>query len=179
MKKEPRSGSPNSDELTYEFTVQDPWGLTAVEGYLEAARHFGLNAMEDPSTDGGDTYRLLIHRSVTKLRQAGRILARAHSSEDDARIEKAEEWLALESGVHWFHHDWRYWDQEQDEGALEQLGWERVVKKTRNGYRVTLRSLGPRRPAPARRGPGRRPAGPRASGGASRGPGRRGRSPRT
>jgi hypothetical protein len=53
-------------------------------------------------------------------------------------------WLAGESGVHWFAHEWNYWDQEQDLGALECLGWRRTVVEMARQYRVTIHKAGRR-----------------------------------
>lgn len=130
---------------TYEFLVRYPHGTSAINGYRRAARHFGLHTLEDPATVGTDTCRLLIHKSAKRLREAANVLDRAYSAGDQTLIDEAEAWLAIESGIHWFDHDWSYWDQEQDEGALEQLGWDRVILETGNSFRITLRLTGDRR----------------------------------
>ena len=88
---------------------------------------------------GTDTCRLLIHKSARKLRKAAKLLDEAYSSDDEELIDGAELWLASDSGIRWFNHDWKYWDQDQDEGALESLGWERVIVESAACYRVTLR----------------------------------------
>ena len=140
-KKAPRSRPPRLKRTknTFEFFVRDPHGTSAINGYRRAARHFGLRTLEDATTVGTDTCRLLIHKDVRKLHAAAKALDRAYTSQDDALIDDAETWLRCESGVQWFDHDWCSWVQEQDEGTLEQLGWERVVLKSGNCYRVTLR----------------------------------------
>jgi hypothetical protein len=133
-------------ENRYEFLIRYPYGTSAVNGYRRAARHFGLHTLEDPTTVGTDTFRLLIHKSAKRLREAARILNRAYSADDETLINEAETWLAIESDIHWFDHDWKYWNQEQDEGALEQLGWKRIVVQVGNSFRVTLLFAGKRGP---------------------------------
>jgi hypothetical protein len=88
---------------------------------------------------GSDGFRLLIHKSIRTLRGAANALSDAYASDDEALIAEAEMWLQLESDVHWFAHDWSYWDPDQDAGALESLGWERRVVESGGRYRVTLR----------------------------------------
>lgn len=123
----------------FEFLVRYPHGTSAINGYRRAARHFGLHTLEDPTTVGTDTCRLLIHKSAKRLREAARVLDRAYSVGDQNLIDEAEAWLVIKSDIHWFDHDWKHWDQEQDEGAIEQLGWDRVISETGNSYRITLR----------------------------------------
>ena len=136
---------------TYEFFVRDPCGTSAIRGYRRAARHFRLHTLEDPLSKGQDECRLLVHKSPRKLREAARVLiaanSRANSLEDDVAMEvlrDADMWL-IENQVHWFHHDWSYWDIEQDLGALENLSWQRRVVETDNRYRVTIKKLPPTR----------------------------------
>jgi len=124
---------------TFEFVTRYPHGTAAINGYRRAARHFKFHTLEDPTTIGSDTCRLLIHKSARKLREAAKLLREAYASGDEELIDKAEMWLACDSGVHWFDQDWKYWDQEQDEGALECLGWERLIVESGDRYRVTLR----------------------------------------
>jgi len=124
---------------TFEFVTRYPHGTAAINGYRRAARHFKFHTLEDPSTAGSDTCGLLIHKNAQKLCEAAKILKEAYASDDDGLIEKAELWLACDSGVHWFDHDWKYWDQQQDEGALECLGWERLIVESGARYRVRLR----------------------------------------
>lgn len=124
---------------TYEFLIRYPYGISAINGYRRAARYFGLHTLEDPTTVGTDTCRLLIHKSTKRLRDAAKVLNHAYSSDDQTLIDTAEIWLTTESDVHWFDHDWKYWNQEQDVGALEQLGWNRVIIEASNSFRITLR----------------------------------------
>ena len=132
----------------YEFIVRFPWGSSAISGYRRAARHFGFHTMEDPTLEGSDAYRVLVHKDARQLRAAAKMLSDAYSCEEDAPGEAAEMWLICESGIHYFTHDWKHWDPEQDEGALECLGWERRVVELNwpsgCAYRVTLRSGGRR-----------------------------------
>ena len=118
-----------------------PHETSAVNGYRRAASHFGLHTLEDPTTIGTDTCRLLIHKSAQKLREAAKVLNKAYSTDDETLMDNAETWLAYKSGGHWFDHDWRCWDQEQDEGALERPGWERLVVELGNSYGVRLRII--------------------------------------
>jgi hypothetical protein len=129
----------------FEFFVRSPEGTSVINGYRRAARHFKLRTLEDPTTVGNDTCRLLIHKSGQKLGEAAKILDTAYSCDDETLIhgliDVAETWLAGESGVHWFDHHWRYWNQEQDEGALEWLGWHRQIIECGERYRVRLRII--------------------------------------
>ena len=122
--------------------TQYPHGTSAINGYRRAARHFKFHTHADPTSEGSDACRLLIHKNAGKLREAVKRLGEAHASDDDELIEKTEMWLASDSGVHWFDHDWKYWNQEQDEDALECLGWERFIVASGERYRVTLRKAG-------------------------------------
>jgi hypothetical protein len=89
---------------------------------------------------GTDSCRLLIHKSASKLREAAKRLGDAYTSGDDELIQEAEIWSSFDSDVHWFARDWKYWDQEKDDGALECLGWERlIVESGAKSYRVTIR----------------------------------------
>jgi hypothetical protein len=126
------------DATTYEFIVRYPHGTSAINGYRRAARHFGLHTLEDPTTHGGDSTRLLIHRDASALRAAWSKLSTAYTSDEADDVDQVEMWLATESGVHWFDHDWQYWAAEQDQGALEQLGWRRRVVTRGGGLRVTV-----------------------------------------
>jgi hypothetical protein len=147
MKKNRKPGKPAArlkrTRNTYEFCIRYPHGTSAINGYRRAARHFGLHTLEDPSTLGTDTCRLFIHKDIRKLREAARVIKSAYASGDESLIEDAEEWLASGGGggggVTWFDHDWRYWDQEQDEGALECLGWNRGVVELGSQYRLTIK----------------------------------------
>jgi hypothetical protein len=140
----------NRTSNTYEFFVRYPYGSSVIRGYRRAARHFGLHTLHDPTFAGSDGYRLLIHKSAKKLREAARVLghayAHANETDDETLIDEAEFWLEIKSGVHWFSHDWKHWDQEQDEGALEHLGWRRVVVEEDDGFRITLQLDGKRDP---------------------------------
>ena len=128
----------------YEFLVREPFGASAISGYRKAARHFGLHTREDPTLAGSDGYRVFVHKSAARLRQAVKMLDVAYVSDQQNVIDDAEAELA---GWHvpWFAQDWKYWDAEQDEGALETLGWKRRIAKAGNGYRITLRRVGRRR----------------------------------
>ena len=124
---------------TFEFLVRYPHGTAAINGYRRAARHFKFHTLEDPTTVGGDTCRLFVHKSAQKLREAAKVVGDAYTSGDDELIDEAEMWLATDSDVHWFDHSWKYWAIEQDEGALECLGWKRLIVESGASYRVTLR----------------------------------------
>jgi hypothetical protein len=130
---------------TYEFFVRFPHGTLAMKGLRQAARHFGFHTFKDPTTVGTGTLRLLIHKNPKALRAAAKVLDRAYSSDRQRLIDKAEAWLNSESGVNWFDHDARYWNIEQDEGALENLGWKRTVVEIGDYYRITLRLIANRR----------------------------------
>ena len=43
-------------KTAFEFYISSPWGLSAVNGYRRAARHFGLHTLEDPTTLGTDSF---------------------------------------------------------------------------------------------------------------------------
>lgn len=137
---------------TFRFLVRDPWGISAINGYRRAARHFGYRTRLDPTCEGTDVCRILTHQEASKLREAAQVLTAAYESDDELSINAAESWLA-ENGVHWFSQDWKIWDPEQDEGALECLGWKRdVVSHNDRWYEVTLVDL----TQPAKRGRSRR-----------------------
>jgi hypothetical protein len=129
---------------TYEFLVRPPFGASVISGYRKAARHFGLQTMEDPTMEGSDGYRVLVHKSAPVLRRAADVLDRAYGSDRQSAIDEAEMWLAT-SDVTWFAQDWRYWDEAQDEGALACLGWKRLVVKSEKSYRITLKLIKKRR----------------------------------
>jgi hypothetical protein len=137
-------------EDTYEFLVTYPHGGSAISGYRRAARHFGLHTREDPTYEGSDAYRVLVHESAQKLRDVAKALNDAYSAAnssdlgDETLIDEVEDWLVLKSDVAWFTHDWSYWGQDQDEGALEHLKWKRTVVESGKDYRVTLRIAGKR-----------------------------------
>ena len=94
--------------------------------------------------EGSDGFRVLVHRSAAALRRAARVLDCAYGSDVLDAIDEAEIWL-LRSDVTWFAQDWRYWDEAQDEGALECLGWKRLVVKSSNVFRITLQLIKKRR----------------------------------
>lgn len=125
---------------TYEFVIRPPLGASVISGYRRAAHHFGLHTLEDPTAEGSDGYRVLVHRSLPRLKKAAAVLERAYSSDRQNRIDDAEAWLAR-SGVTWFAQDWNYWDQAQDQGALACLGWKRRVVKTEKSYRITIQLI--------------------------------------
>jgi hypothetical protein len=132
-----RSGS------VYKFVLRDPWGTNAIYGYRRAARHFGLKTLEDPSLEGTDQWRLLVHKDAGLLRRTGKRLVEhniATSERDDDYVLVEEMDILLKSGVHWFAQDCNWWDIENDEGALESLGWARTVTEPQKGtYQVVLR----------------------------------------
>ena len=125
IQQEPRGRSPvlKRTRTTYEFFVRYPCGTSAINGYRRAARHFKLHTLEDPCSQGNDDCRLLIHKNSPTLREAAKVLNDAGSitsslDDDDAMpidampiLEDAEDWLS-KNDVHWFHHDWKYWDIE-------------------------------------------------------------------
>jgi hypothetical protein len=128
---------------TFEFLTRYPNGTAAINGYRRAARHFKFHTLEDPTMVGSDAYRLFVHKSAQKLREAAKVIGDAYTlantADDEELIDEAEMWLC-DSDVLWFAQDWKYWDMEQDEGALELLGWERLIAPYGDaGYRVTLR----------------------------------------
>ena len=129
--------------LTYEFIVKHPYGAAAISGYQKAARHFGLHTRADPTTKGTDQFQLLVDRDPKKLRDTARQLSNlgcAASERDDDGILNEEFDILLMSGVAWFAQDFNWWDVEGDEGALEHLGWARIVEKRTDGsFYVTLR----------------------------------------
>ena len=108
-------------------------------GYRRAARHFGFRTLVDPTSDGNDDTRILIHRSASLLHEAAKVLSRGYASDNETDAEEAELWLARESGVHWFHHDWERWDADQDLGALQNLRWKRRIVPRGDSYVVPLR----------------------------------------
>jgi hypothetical protein len=129
----------------YELIVSYPWGTSAISGYRRAARHFGLHTRLDSTSKGTDQWCLLIHRDEAVLRAAARSLTNYARSCNDREIDNEgvldEEFeILLNSGAHWFAHDWKWWDIEGDEGALEGLRWSRIVTQRDDGsYRVSLR----------------------------------------
>lgn len=150
MKPGTRRRPPHSVQLvrtadTYEFLVRYPWGASAISGYRRAARHFGFHTREDSTLAGSDAYRLFVHKRAAILRQAVKVLEVAYISDQQAAIDDAE--ASLASGdVAWFAQDWKHWDEEQDEGALEHLGWKRLIVKAGRSYRITLQLVKRRRP---------------------------------
>jgi len=60
---------------------------------------------------------------------------------NDTLIDEAERWLERKSGIQWFDQDWRFWDELQDEAALDGLGWQRTVVQSGQRYRVSLRVI--------------------------------------
>jgi len=139
------------DARTFELIVRAPHGTSVIEGYRRAARHFGFRTLQDPTTAGGDDTRILIHRDAAVLRRAARALSKGWASENESDADEAELWLATESDVHWFHHDWRYWDAQQDRGALEHLGWTRKITQIGDTYLVHLKTKRPQRAARRKR----------------------------
>lgn len=123
---------------TFEFYARYPMGLSVMNGYRRAARHFGWHTLEDPSTIGTDSYRLFLHRKVEKLREASRKINDAYSSDDDSQVDDLEIWLASQSGLHWFDQDWKYWDEESDLTTLGFLGWSRHVLDLGKRSRITI-----------------------------------------
>jgi hypothetical protein len=98
-----------------------------------------FRTLDDPSTIGTTSFRLLIHKDWRVLCRASRVLKEAYASNDDQCIADAEDWLAIESDVHWFAQDGSWWDMARDEGALDCLGWTRSVVETPLRHRVTVR----------------------------------------
>jgi hypothetical protein len=130
----------------YKFTVFYPFGTTAIQGYRRAARYFGLHTRIDPTTEGTDQWRLLVHKDAKLLRRTAKTLLDHAMSESD-NFDAQEFEILLNSGIHWFAQDWKWWDIQNDDGALEHLGWSRAITELPNGsFRVVLRRL-PRRKA--------------------------------
>lgn len=100
--------------------------------------------MEDPTMEGSDAYRVFVHESASVLRRAAKVLDRAYGSQEQSAIDDAEIWL-LQGDVIWFAQDWQYWDEAQDEGALECLGWKRSIAKVGKSYRIMLKLIKQRR----------------------------------
>jgi hypothetical protein len=127
----------------YRFRVTYPFGTTAIHGYRRAARHFGLRTLLDPTCEGSDDWRLLIHEDPKLLRRTAKMLlehARSDSNNEDFLFEEDE--ILLRSKVHWFAHDWKGWSIEQDEGAIDSLGWSRTVTELPDGsFQVELRRM--------------------------------------
>jgi hypothetical protein len=119
----------------YEFLVRYPWGMSSINGYRHAARHFGLHTLEDPSSRGWDSCGLLVHRSVQALREASRVSATIEPEDwDTFYVEMANR------GVGVIDHDWKHWDPDDDKAALAGLGLDAEAVEYEDGrYRVTLR----------------------------------------
>jgi hypothetical protein len=133
------------NRTTFEFFVNYPWGISVINGYRKACRHFGYRTLEDPTTVGNDDCRLLISKDMKKLRHAAKVLTETDDdgTESEELFWQKEQWLQSHSEVHWFAHDWKHWDWQQDRGAFEHLGWDCVIVKwsdePRACYRVTIR----------------------------------------
>lgn len=119
----------------YEFLVRYPWGMSSINGYRHAARHFGLHTLQDPSSRGWDSCSLLIHRSVQVLRKASRVSAAIEPEDwDTFYVEMAKR------GVGVIDHDWKHWYPEDDKAALAGLGLDAEAVEYEDGrFRVTLR----------------------------------------
>jgi len=130
----------------FEFLVKYPWGTTAINGYRRAARHFGLHTIEDPTFEGSDAYRMFVDRSESRLRSVAASVRKINALDDGTKddFEPVDDWLVEQDDLHWFSHDWKHWLMEDDEVAIEGLGWQRSVVEMGNRYRVTL-TLGRRR----------------------------------
>ena len=131
------------NKRVFEFYVRHPWGSTAIRGYKQAARHFNLHTLEDPTSGGSDYYRLLIHKNVRKLRATSKILDEAYAADDENAIADAEFNLYCKSGVSCFTHDWKSWAPREDQNALKELGWKRRLfkfldKSRAQVYKVTI-----------------------------------------
>ena len=122
----------------YEFLVRYPWGMSSINGYRHAARHFGLHTLEDPSSRGWDSCCLLVHRSIEVLRKASRVSATIEPEDwDTFYVEMAKR------GVGVIDHDWKHWCPEDDKAALAGLGLDAEAVEYEDGrYRITLRRHG-------------------------------------
>jgi hypothetical protein len=132
-------------ERIFEFIVDYPHGTRAVAGYRKAARHFGWRTREDPSFDGLDQCRLLIDRDPKALRRVAQRLLNYVPDETDDEDDylSAELDILLEANVAWITQDWKYWDIDSDDGAMEHIGWSRTIAPHgKHGFRVTLRLRG-------------------------------------
>jgi len=125
----------NRTSDVYEFLVRYPWGMSSINGYREAARHFGLHTLEDPSSRGMDSCCLLVHRDLQVLREASRVSATIEPEDwDEFYVEMAKR------GVGVIDHDWKHWYPEDDKAALVGLGLDGEAVEYEDGrYRVTLR----------------------------------------
>ncbi|MGA7991637.1 MAG: hypothetical protein WCC53_09420 [Thermoanaerobaculia bacterium] len=128
----------------FEFLVRYPWGSSAISGYRRAARHFGFHTREDPTFEGSDAYRVFVDKSAAALRRVVKALEIAYSSGQQNVIDDAEAELAG-GDVIWFAQDWKHWEAEQDEGALERLGLKRRIVEAGKSYLVTLKVVKGRR----------------------------------
>jgi hypothetical protein len=69
------------------------------------------------------------------------LLEHASSDSNNADFLFEEDEILSSSNIHWFAHDWKWWNIEQDEGAIESLGWSRTVTKLADGsFQVELRA---------------------------------------
>jgi hypothetical protein len=100
------------NRYVFEFFVRFPEGTSVMNGSRRVARQFKLHTLEDPTTVGTDTCRLLIHKNGHRLRAAAKITDTTCSNDDETRIEQliadSKTWLATESGVHRSVQDWRH-----------------------------------------------------------------------
>ena len=125
-----------------------PFGASAIEGYERAAHHFGLYTLHDPTFEGMDCYRLLVHDNFERLKSVGQQLSELEAPEENDDNLGGEIDILLPAGLHWFSHTVGHWDIAQDEGALECLGWSRTIvdEMTASGdqiFRVRLRLIQP------------------------------------
>ena len=143
MKRKPRPKKSESSRLirdrdTYEFIVRRPHGASAISGYRRAARHFGLHTLEDPSFTGGDSFRMFVSKDARKLRLLAKDIHQAYATGGDDAFDAAELLVMEADSVHFFTQDVNYWNIEDDEGALECLGWKRSIVEKPSYYRVTI-----------------------------------------
>lgn len=109
--------------------------------------------VEDPTSEGGDSYRIFLSNNRRKLHTAVRALDRAYEEWNggegpDELIDSAEANIVLVAGVSSIEHDWKHWDWENDVPTLAELGITLTVTELpRAMFRVCLTRT-PRLPRP-------------------------------
>lgn len=83
--------------------------------------------VEDPTTDGGDDYRIFLAANKQKLQSAVRLIASAYEKWNegdgpDDIVNEAEYEAHSVLGVSSIAHDWKHWQWEADVPILAGLG---------------------------------------------------------